>query len=84
MAQIRVRPKHQITIPARIARMAGIKVGDCLEVGYTNGVVTLSPSGHSVQPKSLMAYAGIAHGAWGQTLEDFERALTSERASWER
>ena len=84
MAQIRVRPKHQITIPARIARMAGIKVDDYLEVGYTNGVVTLSLSGHSVQPKSLMAYAGIAHGAWGQTLKDVDRALTSERASWER
>ena len=84
MAQIRVRPKHQITIPARIARMAGIKVDDALEVGYSKGVVTLSPTGRGVQAKSLMAYAGIAHGAWGQTAEDIDRALTSDRASWER
>ena len=43
MSQVRVRLKHQITIPTRIAEAAHIKPNDMLEVAYANGVVTLVP-----------------------------------------
>ncbi|TLU84898.1 MAG: hypothetical protein FDX21_06275 [Chlorobium sp.] len=35
MTQVRVRNKHQITIPARIAESANIKPDDMLDVTYT-------------------------------------------------
>ena len=84
MSQVRVRLKHQITLPARIARQAGIKENDLLEVAYLNGVVTLAPAGRKAQGKSLMDYAGIARGAWGQSASEVDRNLASDRASWER
>ena len=84
MPRIRVRPKHHITIPARIARAAGIKPDDMLEVAYANGVVILAPAGRNAQANSLMDYAGIGRGVWGHAAEDIDRELASERASWER
>ena len=84
MSQVRVRPKHQITIPARIARAAGIKPDDVLDVGYANGVVTLAPTGRSARATPLLAYAGIAHGVWGASTAEIETALAANRATWER
>ncbi len=84
MSQIRVRPKHQITIPARIARAAGIRPDDVLEVAYANGVVTLAPAGRKARATPLLAYAGIAHGLWGASAAEIEAALTADRAAWER
>ena len=84
MSQVRVRPKHQITIPARIARAAGIKPDDVLDVGYANGVVTLAPAGRSARATPLLAYAGIARGGWGAGNAEIEAALAADRAAWER
>jgi AbrB family looped-hinge helix DNA binding protein len=67
MAQVRVRKKHQITIPARIAESTNIKPSDMLEASYNNGVVTLSPVSRNIRKQSAMAYAGIAQGVWGET-----------------
>ncbi|TPW18519.1 MAG: AbrB family transcriptional regulator [Halothiobacillaceae bacterium] len=84
MSQVRVRLKHQITIPARIAEAADIKPNDMLEVTYANGVVTLVPVNRKQRKKSAMAYAGIARGLWGQTTAEIEAGLNSDRDSWER
>jgi len=84
MSQVRVRPKHQITLPSRIVAAAHIKPNDVLEVGYANGVVTLVPASRKERKGSVMAYAGIARGIWGQTTDEIEAGLNSDRASWER
>ena len=84
MSQVRVRPKHQITIPARIARAAGIKPDDVLEVAYANGLVTLAPAGVKARATALLAYAGIARGVWGAGAAEIEAALDADRAAWER
>ena len=84
MSQVRVRLKHQITIPSRIAEAAHIKPNDMLEVAYTNGVVTLVPVSRKKRKKSAMAYAGIARGLWGQTTAEIDADLNSNRGSWER
>ncbi len=84
MSQVRVRLKHQITIPPRIAEAANIKLDDMLEVAYANGVVTLAPVNRKERKKSVMAYAGIARGIWGQTTAEIEADLNSDRDSWAR
>ena len=84
MSQVRIRPKHQITLPSRIVAAAHLKLDDVLEVAYANGVVTLIPVNRKERTESVMAYAGIARGIWGQTTEEVEAGLSSDRASWER
>ena len=84
MAQVRVRNKHQITIPARIAESANIKPDDMLEVAYNNGVVTLIPVSRKKRKESAMAYAGIARGIWGNTTFEIDTELHKSRDSWER
>jgi AbrB family looped-hinge helix DNA binding protein len=84
MAQVRVRNKHQITIPARIAESANIKPDDMLEVSYNNGVVTLIPVARKKRKESAMAYAGIAQGIWGETTLEIDAELNQSRDSWER
>jgi bifunctional DNA-binding transcriptional regulator/antitoxin component of YhaV-PrlF toxin-antitoxin module len=84
MSQVRVRPKHQITLPSRIVAAAHLKPDDLLEVAYANGVVTLVPLSRKERKESVMDYAGIARGIWGQTTGEIEAGLNSDRASWER
>lgn len=84
MSQVRIRPKHQITLPSRIVAAAHLKRDDVLEVAYANGVVTLIPVSRKARKESVMAYAGIARGVWGQTTDEIEAGLNSDRASWER
>ena len=84
MSQVRVRLKHQITIPSRIAEAAHIKPNDILDVAYANGVVTLVPIKRKERKESAMDYAGIARGLWGQTTAEIEAELNSDRDSWER
>ena len=84
MSQVRVRPKNQITLPAQIAKAAHIKPDDMVEVTYANGVVTLLPMHRKKRKNSIMAYAGIARGVWGETTADVEAALANDRDSWDR
>jgi len=84
MSQVRVRPKHQITLPSRIVAAAHLKPDDLLEVAYANGVVTLVPVSRKERKGSVMAYAGIARGIWGGTTEEVDASINSDRGSWER
>jgi AbrB family looped-hinge helix DNA binding protein len=84
MAQVRVRNKNQITIPARIAESANIRPDDLLEITCKNGVITLAPATRAQKRKSVLSYAGIAHGAWRETTDEIETELNESRESWER
>lgn len=84
MSQVRVRQKHQITLPANIVQDAHIIPNDTLEVAFVNGVITLTPPKRQAQKNSVMAFAGIAKGVWGKTPEAVEAALLNQRESWER
>jgi bifunctional DNA-binding transcriptional regulator/antitoxin component of YhaV-PrlF toxin-antitoxin module len=84
MSQVRIRPKHQITLPSRIVAAAHLKPDDVLEVAYANGVVTLVPVSRKERKGSVMAYAGIARGIWGETTEAIEAGIKRDRESWER
>jgi AbrB family looped-hinge helix DNA binding protein len=82
MTQVRVRNKHQITIPSRIAESADIKPDDMLDVTFKNGDITLIPVSRKKRKESLMAYAGIAKGVWGNTASVIEAELQKNRDSW--
>lgn len=84
MAQVKVRSRHQITIPARIAESANIKKDDVLEITCKNGVLTLKPVSGAATKKSAISYAGIARGVWGNTVQEIEAELEEHRDSWER
>ena len=84
MTQVRVRNKHQITIPARIAKSANIKPDDMLEVAYNKGVVTLIPVSRKKRKESAMAYAGIAQGIWGKTTLEIDTELHNSRDSFNK
>ena len=84
MQQIRVRDKHQITLPMAIVRGAGIKECDLLDVQFKNGVIMLIPSKSAATEKSLMSFVGSTPGLYGKDAAEVARYLDDERSSWDR
>jgi bifunctional DNA-binding transcriptional regulator/antitoxin component of YhaV-PrlF toxin-antitoxin module len=84
MPQIRVREKHQVTLPMSIMRGAGIHENDMLEVSFKNGVITLAPSKTTIPKKSLMDFVGITQGLYGKDAAEVAQYLEQERDSWDR
>jgi bifunctional DNA-binding transcriptional regulator/antitoxin component of YhaV-PrlF toxin-antitoxin module len=85
-AQVRVREKHQITLPASVARAANINVNDVLNVtSHGDGTVVLSTQRETVKKRpSLMELAGSTPGLYGDSAEEIHAYIANERASWER
>jgi bifunctional DNA-binding transcriptional regulator/antitoxin component of YhaV-PrlF toxin-antitoxin module len=85
LPQVRVKTKHQITLPAAIARVAGIGVNDILSVDYRDGVVSLiTQNAPANKRRSLMDLAGSTPGLYGNTAEEIQAYTANERKSWER
>lgn len=82
MPAIRIRPKHQVTLPASIVRQAQLALDDQLEVSFTNGVIVLTPhpKASTAPPFDLMAYAGIGKGMWGNTADEVNQYINDLRA----
>ena len=82
MPEIRMRPKHQLTLPADIVREAKLSLDDRLEVSYTNGVIVLTPRPNAAvtQKFDVMAYAGIGTGVWGSTSDEVNTYINKLRA----
>lgn len=84
MPQVTLRDKHQITLPASIVRAARLAPNDVLSVEYVNGKITLSSAATKAGKRpSLMDYAGITEGLYGQSAEEVHAYLAKERQSWE-
>jgi antitoxin component of MazEF toxin-antitoxin module len=49
LAEIRLRPGNQITLPAHIVKLANLRVGDRFIVSYAEGCILLTP----VRPKDV-------------------------------
>ena len=85
MLKVRVRDKHQITLPASIVRAASIGPNDMLDVSYQNGAITLLTQRVAGEKRrSLMDLAGSTKGLYGRTTEERDAYLANERKSWER
>ncbi len=83
MSQVRVRDKHQITLPAAVVRAANIQPDDVLEVTYRAGVITLTSKQAQAPQPSLMALAGSTKGLYGRSTQERLAYLDHERAAWE-
>ena len=84
MTEITVRQRNQITIPKAIAEEAGIAEGAVGDLSYANGVITIAFRGHSREPFDVSRYIGIGKGLWGDTVEEIDRTIAEDHASWER
>ncbi len=84
MPEIRMRPKHQVTLPASLVRQANIKLDDKLDVSYVNGSIILTPSTVGKDQTDIMAFAGIASGLWGRSAKDIDQNLDNMKSGWER
>jgi bifunctional DNA-binding transcriptional regulator/antitoxin component of YhaV-PrlF toxin-antitoxin module len=84
MPQVRVREKHQVTLPMSIMRDAHIQQNDMLEVGYKNGVITLTTKQAQPLKRSLMDFVGAAKGVYGDDPAQVRAYLATERDSWDR
>lgn len=84
MPTVRVRDKHQITLPRAIAEAANVTVDDTLTVEYTNGVITLAPAKSKKSRVTAQDFLGALRGSYGHTVAEIDANLRSERNSWER
>jgi AbrB family looped-hinge helix DNA binding protein len=84
MPVVKIRPKGQITIPADILQAWQIHSNDKINVNLVNGVVMLTPVNRREHKKSIMSYAGIARGVWGDSADDIDNFIRNERDSWEK
>ena len=81
--QVRVREKHQITLPASVARAANIHPNDVLEVTLTSSGITLTTKRTERKVRSLMGLMGSMKGVYGKNDQELENYIKEERASWE-
>jgi bifunctional DNA-binding transcriptional regulator/antitoxin component of YhaV-PrlF toxin-antitoxin module len=82
---VRVRDKHQITLPMSIVRAAHIRQNDRFSVDYKNGaIIFISETQKPTKRKSIMDFVGITEGLYGNTADDVHSYITNERASWNR
>ena len=85
MPEIRMRPKHQVTLPASIVREANLQTDDRLMVTLVNGNILISPKrAKPAAPQNVMAFAGIGRGVWGQTSDEVVAKVRALRDEWER
>ena len=84
MPEIRLRPKHQVTLPASLVRRANIQLDDKLDVSYVNGSIILTPKASGKTQTDIMAFAGIGSGLWGSTAREIDRTLEIMKSGWER
>jgi len=85
MLKVRVRNKHQITLPASVVRAANIGTNDMLDVSYQNGAITLLTQRVAEKKRpSLMDLAGSLKGVYGRNTEEIDAYIANERKSWER
>ena len=82
MPVVKIRPKGQITIPADILQAWHVQFNEQINVNLVNGVVILTPIRKN--KTSIMSYAGIAQGLWGESTDDSDNFIRNERESWER
>ena len=84
MAEVRMRPKHQITLPASVVKAAKLETDDRMQVEFSNGVIVITPVKQFASKIDAMSYAGIGKGLWGKTPQQLDNVIGELRDSWER
>jgi hypothetical protein len=84
MPTVKIQLQGQITLPDDILQAWHLPLNEEINVSLVDGVVTLTPVNHLKRKQSIMAYAGIARGLWGDTADDIDNFIRHERDSWEK
>lgn len=84
MPEVRLRPKGQVTIPSSILDEAHLVPDAVFDVGLVNGVITFTPKRAMENREDILSFAGVFHGAWGNTPEAVANTLGHLRDEWER
>jgi AbrB family looped-hinge helix DNA binding protein len=72
--------KYQITIPMKIVRTLGLKPGDKIAIEQIEDRIVMLK-----EPANWVDYfTGRLKGVYGSTVEEIDRYVAEERASWER
>ncbi len=82
MPEIRMRSKHQITLPASIIRQARIAPDDRLMVSFLGGNIVITPKKTMEEKTDIMAYAGMFTGTWGDTPGAVDANIRKLRDEW--
>jgi AbrB family looped-hinge helix DNA binding protein len=78
MATATLSSKNQITLPVVMVRNLGLKAGDKLDIELIDDRIVIWP-----KPMSYTDYfIGRLRGAWGNSVEEIDRYVAEERASW--
>lgn len=81
MTEVIMRQRGQITIPHEIVERAGLEPGMSMDLHYVeNGTIVIRLAGAHGSVDSIMRYAGIGKGIWGDTDEEVEAWIARERA----
>ena len=81
---IRIRAKHQITLPAHVVRAVNLREDDTLSVRVINGNIVMTPHKTLSPADDLMQFAGLLKGVWGNTPEEIDASIQDIRGEWER
>jgi len=88
MAQVRLREKGQVTIPAELLqewnKKNHVSTNDQMEAILANGVLMLIPKKRHSMKRDIMSFAGIGKGLWGNTTEEVDASIKEIRELWTR
>ena len=88
MAQVKLREKGQVTIPAELlqewSKKNQVSINDSMDARLSNGVLMLIPQIRHATKRSLMSFAGVGKGLWGNTPAEVDASLQGIRDSWKR
>ena len=88
MPQVKLREKGQVTIPAELlqewSKKNHVSINDSMEARLSNGVLMLIPQKRHVTKRSVMSFAGVGKGLWGNTPAEVDASLKEIRDTWER
>ena len=78
MPTVTLSSKNQITLPAELVRVLGLKAGDKLSVIQSGDHLAV----FSLPENWVDYFSGSLKGVYGSTAEEVDRYITEERASW--
>ena len=88
MPHVKLRDKGQVTIPTELLREWSqknhVSINDSMEARLANGVLMLIPQKRHAAKRTVMSFAGVGKGLWGNTPAEVDESIKEIRKSWTR
>lgn len=84
MPMIRVREKHQITLPKEVVSFLRIKPDTYLEYSITSNGVVIRPAQLKKKKESIFRYAGAGKQRVYKTAQEADAYISNLRDEWDR